>query len=68
MSQISKMDDELCPEYDFTRLTVVARGQGRKKAELIEQLNPQDISDSWTAKDRSDVIDFSLQYADSTFK
>ena len=40
------MDDELCPEDDFTRLTVVARGQGRKKAELIEQLNPQDISDS----------------------
>ena len=68
MSQISKMDDDLCPEYDFTRLTVVARGRERKNAELTEQLNPQDISNSWTAEDRSDVIDFSLQYADSTFK
>ncbi len=55
-------------EYDFTRLTVVARGQGRKKTDLTEQLNPPDISDSWTAKDRSDAIDFSLQYADSLLK
>lgn len=25
------MDDDLCPEYDFTQLPVVARGQGRKR-------------------------------------
>jgi hypothetical protein len=68
MDQISEMDDELCPEYDFIQLTVVARGQGRKKADLIEQLNLKDISDGWTEEDRSDITDFSLQYADSSFK
>jgi hypothetical protein len=68
MNQISEMDDELCPEYDFIQLTVVARGQGRKKADLSEQLNPKYIRDGWTEEDRSDVTDFSLQYADSIFK
>jgi hypothetical protein len=68
MNQISEMDDELCPEYDFIQLTIVARGQGRKKADLSEQLKPKDISDGWTEKDRSDVTDFSLQYADALFK
>ncbi|PSB29029.1 hypothetical protein [Chlorogloea sp. CCALA 695] len=32
-------DDDLRPEYDFTKLPVVARGQGRKKSTLI-QLDP----------------------------
>jgi hypothetical protein len=27
-----------------------------------------DTNDSWTEEDRSDIIDFSLQYADSNFK
>jgi hypothetical protein len=34
MSQISEMDDELQPEYDFTQLTVVDRGAGRKKSNI----------------------------------
>lgn len=68
MNQISEMDDELCSEYDFTQLTVIDRGQGRKKANLTEQLNLQDISNGWTEKDRSDITDFSLQCADSNFK
>jgi hypothetical protein len=33
-----------------------------------QQANAIDKSDSWTAPDRLDVIDFSLQYADSLFK
>jgi hypothetical protein len=40
MSQISEMDDDLRPEYDFTQLTVVARGQGRKKSHLTVELDP----------------------------
>jgi hypothetical protein len=68
MNQISEMDDELCPEYDFTQLTVIARGQNRKKISLTEPSNPRDISDGWTEKDRSDVTDFSLQYAEAIFK
>ena len=32
-------DDDLRPEYDFTKLPVVARGQGRKRSTLI-QLDP----------------------------
>ena len=38
MNQISEMDDDLRPEYDFTQLTVVARGQGRKKSNLTVEL------------------------------
>jgi hypothetical protein len=68
MNQISEMDDELCPEYDFKQLTVIDRGKGRKKSNLSEQLNPKDISEYWTEQDRSDITDFSLQYADSNFK
>jgi len=40
MSQIFEMDDDLRPEYDFTQLTVVARGQGRKQFTITVQLDP----------------------------
>jgi hypothetical protein len=40
MSQTFEIDDELRPEYDFTQLPVVARGQGRKKSTQIIQLDP----------------------------
>ena len=30
MNQTSEMEDELRPEYDFSQLTVVARGAGRR--------------------------------------
>jgi hypothetical protein len=30
MNQAAEMDDDLRPEYDFTLMTVVARGKGRK--------------------------------------
>ena len=39
MSQTSEMDDDLRPEYDFTQLPVIARGQGRKRARTV-QLDP----------------------------
>jgi hypothetical protein len=68
MNQISEMDDELCPEYDFTQLTVIARGQNRRKTSLTEPSNPRDTSDTWTEEDRSNITDFSLHYADSLFK
>ena len=40
MSQTFEMDDELRPEYDFTQLPVVARGQGRKRFTRTVQLDP----------------------------
>ncbi|MBW4514971.1 MAG: hypothetical protein KME11_07075 [Timaviella obliquedivisa GSE-PSE-MK23-08B] len=40
MSQTFEMDDDLRPEYDFTQLSVVACGQGRKKSALTIQLDP----------------------------
>jgi hypothetical protein len=40
MSQTFEMDDDLRPEYDFTQLPVVARGQGRKRSTQIIQLDP----------------------------
>ena len=40
MSQTCDLDDDLRPEYDFTQLPVVARGQGRKPATRMVQLDP----------------------------
>ena len=40
MSQISELDDDLQPEYDFTQLTIVDRGAGRKKSNLTIELDP----------------------------
>jgi hypothetical protein len=40
MSQTFEMDDDLRPEYDFTRLPVIARGQGRKRLTQTVQLDP----------------------------
>lgn len=37
------MDDDLIPEYDFTQLPVVARGQGRKRSSSI-QLEPDVVA------------------------
>jgi hypothetical protein len=34
MSQISEIYDDLQPEYDFTQLTIVDRGKGRKKSSI----------------------------------
>lgn len=34
------MEDDLLPEYDFTQMTVVARGQGRKKSAVTVTLDP----------------------------
>jgi len=39
MSQTCDIDDDLRPEYDFTQMTVVARGKGRKH-NLTVQLEP----------------------------
>ena len=41
MKKTSEMDDELRPEYDFSKLTVVARGAGRRKpVEMTVTLAP----------------------------
>jgi hypothetical protein len=40
MSQISEMDNDFLPEYDFTQLTIVARGAGRNKSNLMIELDP----------------------------
>jgi hypothetical protein len=40
MSQTFEKDDDLRPEYDFTQLPIVARGQGRKRSTLTVQLDP----------------------------
>ena len=40
MNQTSEMDDDLRPEYDLTQLTVIARGQVRKKSHLTIELDP----------------------------
>jgi hypothetical protein len=39
MNHTSEIDDDLQPEYDFTQLTVIARGDGRKKSNSTVQLD-----------------------------
>lgn len=39
MSQTFEMDDDLRPEYDFTQLPVIERGQGRKRFTRTVQLD-----------------------------
>jgi hypothetical protein len=34
------MEDDLLPEYDFTQMTIVARGQERKKSVVTVTLDP----------------------------
>jgi hypothetical protein len=40
MNQNFDLDDDLLPEYDFTKLPVVARGHGRKRDSLTVQIDP----------------------------
>ncbi|MCA2504815.1 MAG: hypothetical protein IM550_01400 [Microcystis sp. M54BS1] len=40
MNQTCDLDDDLRPEYDFTKLPVIARGQGRKKTTLTVEIDP----------------------------
>jgi hypothetical protein len=40
MNQNFELDDDLLPEYDFSKLPVVARGQGRRRGNLTVQIEP----------------------------
>ncbi len=40
MNQNFDLDDDLLPEYDFSKLPVVARGQGRRRGSLTVQIEP----------------------------
>jgi len=40
MNQTCDLDDDLRPEYDFAKLPVIARGQGRKRTTLTVQIDP----------------------------
>ncbi|BCU11692.1 hypothetical protein [Microcystis aeruginosa] len=39
MNQTCDLDDDLRPEYDFTKLPVIARGQGRKRTTLTVEID-----------------------------
>lgn len=50
MSQLSGMNDDLRPRYDFTKLSVVARGPTRKQVAVNVDTVPDVVemfSDSW---------------------
>jgi hypothetical protein len=40
MNQTCDLDDDLRPEYDFTKLPVIARSQGRKRTTLTVEIDP----------------------------
>jgi hypothetical protein len=44
MKKKSEMEDELRPEYDFSQLTVVAKGRGRKKTEQMNIILAPDVA------------------------
>lgn len=47
MKKKSEMEDELRPEYDFSQLTVVARGPGRRKPTYITVTLAPDVAKSF---------------------
>jgi hypothetical protein len=47
MKKTSEMEDELRPEYDFSQLTVVARGPGRRKPTEITVKLAADVAKSF---------------------
>ena len=47
MSQTFDIDDDLRPEYDFTQMTVVARGEGRKCDRRSVHASIQEIKKGW---------------------
>jgi hypothetical protein len=50
MKKTSEMEDELRPEYDFSKLTVVARGAGRRKpVEMTVTLAPDVAKLRWSS-------------------
>lgn len=51
MKKVSEMDDELRPEYDFSQLTVVARGPGRTKPAGITVTLAPDVARSFPTSD-----------------
>lgn len=44
MKKTSEMDDELRPEYDFSKLIVVARGAGRRKPSVTTVVLAPDVA------------------------
>lgn len=47
MKKKSEMEDVFRPEYDFSQLTVVARGPGRSKADEITVILAPDVAKSF---------------------
>jgi len=47
MKKKTEMNDELRPEYDFSQLTVVARGLGRRKPTNITVTLAPDVAKSF---------------------
>ena len=47
MKKKSEMEDELRPQYDFSQLTVVARGPGRRKPAAITVTLAPDVAKSF---------------------
>ena len=47
MKKKSEMEDELRPEYDFSQLTVVARGSGRRKPAVVTITLAPDVAKSF---------------------
>jgi hypothetical protein len=51
MKKKSEMNDELRPEYDFSQLTVVARGPGRGKPSVVTVTLAPDVAKSFPTSD-----------------
>lgn len=51
MKKISEMEDYLRPEYDFSKLTVVARGPGRRKHSETTVTIANDVAELFPTSD-----------------
>lgn len=67
MKKISEQNDELRLEYDFSQLTVVARGPGRRKPAEITVILAPDVAKSFpTSKDVNEALRLLVKVASET--
>jgi hypothetical protein len=67
--KIEKSEDDLLPEYDFSKLQIVARGPGRKRAgELTVTLAPDVAKKFPTSEAVNEALRLIIKVADDTTK
>ena len=65
----NELNDELRPEYDFSKMTIVRRGNGRKQPESITVTLAPDVAKKFpTSEAVNEALRLIIKFADETNK